>query len=150
MWIGYQSYFYQYVIIYLFLMVANVSMFAINLSDILILLTCILNQDKDSGKIKYKYKLDRHGCFSSQFVSYIVSIDLHQRSQNLRHLYPGMGLKLEIFGFFFLIKITMVRKVHMSLHLLQSETFVTFYWLLVAKYTIFGQLWIKFNFAFTL
>ena len=26
-------------------------------------------------------------------------IDIHRRSQNLRHFYPGMGLKLGVFGF---------------------------------------------------
>ena len=43
--------------------------------------------------------------------------DIDQRSQNLRHLDPGMGLN----GFFPIIKTTVVRQVHMSLHLLQSE-----------------------------
>ena len=28
-----------------------------------------------------------------------INIDIHQRSQNLRHLYFGMGLKLVVFGF---------------------------------------------------
>ena len=52
--------------------------------------------------------------------------DTHQRSQNLRHLYPGMGLKLEVFWFFsHLIKLTMVHHqslgVYMSPYLLWSE-----------------------------
>ena len=50
----------------------------------------------------------------------VKTIDIHQRSKNLRHLDPGMGLKLGIFGFS-RTKITAVRQVHMSLHLLQSK-----------------------------
>ena len=42
---------------------------------------------------------------------------MHQRS----HLYPGMELKLGVFWFFLVIKITVVRLVRMSLHPLQSE-----------------------------
>ena len=30
---------------------------------------------------------------------YNISTDIHQRSQSLRHLYPGLGLKLVAFGF---------------------------------------------------
>ena len=35
---------------------------------------------------------------SAGFKVYII--DIHQRSQNLRHLYSGMGLKLGVFGHF--------------------------------------------------
>ena len=36
------------------------------------------------------------------------------RFQNLRHLYPDMGLKLGVFGIFSLIKITVIRQVRMN------------------------------------
>ena len=38
--------------------------------------------------------------------------DIDWRSQNLRHLYPGMGLQLGVFGFS-TSKITVIRQVHM-------------------------------------
>ena len=48
--------------------------------------------------------------------------DKQGRSQNLHHFYPSMGLKLGVFfGVFSTIKITVVRQVRMSQHLLRSE-----------------------------
>ena len=47
--------------------------------------------------------------------------DIHERSQNLRHLEPGMGLKMGVLGFFLEIKVTVVRQVRMSPHPLRSE-----------------------------
>ena len=47
--------------------------------------------------------------------------DIHQSSQNLRHLYPGMRINLEVFGLFLVIKITAVRQVLTSLQRLWSE-----------------------------
>ena len=44
-----------------------------------------------------------------------TTTDIHGRSQNLRHFYPGMGFKLGVFGVFPVIKITVVRQVRMSL-----------------------------------
>ena len=46
----------------------------------------------------------------------IIFTDKHQRSQNLCHLYPSMGLELGVFGCFLVIKVTAVRQ--MSLRLL--------------------------------
>ena len=51
----------------------------------------------------------------------MLATDTHQRSQNLHHLYLGMRLKWVVFMFFLLIKIIAIRKVLMSLHLLQCE-----------------------------
>ena len=47
-------------------------------------------------------------------VSCVLTTDIHGRFQNLCHFYPGMGLKLEIFKFFSIVKITVVRQVRMS------------------------------------
>ena len=50
-----------------------------------------------------------------------VNTDIHQRSQNLHHLYSSMGLNSGVFRFFRIIKITTAPQVRMSLHLLQSK-----------------------------
>lgn len=50
----------------------------------------------------------------------LLKIYIHHRSQNLRHLFPRMGLKLGAFGFFLIIKITAFCQVCMSLHVLLS------------------------------
>ena len=51
----------------------------------------------------------------------VLPTDIHQRSKHLRHLYPDMGLKLQVLKFFLEIKITAVRQVRISLHPLRSE-----------------------------
>ena len=42
----------------------------------------------------------------------VHTTDIDQKSRNLHHLYPGMGLQLGVFGFFPAIKITVIRQVH--------------------------------------
>ena len=52
------------------------------------------------------------------FLCYLIfsiqSTDIQGRSQNLRHFYPNMGLKLGVFRVFPVIKITIVHQVRMS------------------------------------
>ena len=63
-----------------------------------LLLSCTFDWPKDMKiKPQYFYKL----------------IDIHQRSLNLRHLVPGMGLNLGVLGVFPIMKITVVRQVRM-------------------------------------
>ena len=51
----------------------------------------------------------------------MVVTDIHQSSQSQHHLYPGMELKLGVFGLFLIIKMTVVRQILLSLDLLWAE-----------------------------
>ena len=49
----------------------------------------------------------------------VLLTDIDQRSQNLRHLYSGMGLKLGVFGFF--PRSTKIVRVSSGAYVLRSE-----------------------------
>ena len=61
-------------------------------------------------------------CSKRVHETWLNTTDIHTKSQNLRHLYPSMGLKLGVFRFFIIIKITAVHQMRMSPHLLWSES----------------------------
>ena len=53
-------------------------------------LNCNVDIDNDGVK----------DCLSAGRTGVSLTPQIQGRSQNLRHLYPGMGLKLGVFGFF--------------------------------------------------
>ena len=62
-----------------------------------------LKRDSNLGSLYYKeqnHTTTPAGRWATRDVILILLTDIQGRSQNLRHFYPDMGLKLGVFGFF--------------------------------------------------